>query len=191
MRFSPISPSRLSEIQQPVAQKIQYSLDNFLKGFIASREDGALLGPFTPMIHFPEYGAAMLAFNDAISKDSSLPPIVREIAILVTGAHFRARYEIYAHSLVAAGKGLAASKISTICSGERPVDLETDEALVYDITALLISGGQLSDFTYHLALETFGERGVAELTYLIGNYCRVSILLNTYDIAVPEHAITI
>lgn len=190
MRLSPISPDQLSAAQLLVAQKIHYNLENFLTGFIATREDGALLGPFIPMVHFPDYGAALLKFNDAIAKDTSLSPVLREIAILVTGTHFRARYETYAHSLTALKFGLSATKISAICSGQRPPDLEPDEAVIYDITASLIKGGLLSDFTYQLAVDSFGKRGLAEITYLIGNYCLISILLNTYDIPVPDHLIT-
>jgi 4-carboxymuconolactone decarboxylase len=186
MRLIPIPPSKLTEEQQPVAKKIQQVIESSLTGFISSMEDGAFLGPFTPMLHFPDYGAAMVAFTEATSKNSTLPPVLREVAILVTGTHFRARYELYAHSIVAANKGLSASKISTICSGQRPADLAADEAVVYDITSALLRGGQLSDFTYKLAVDTFGDHGLAELTYLIGNYCIVSILLNTYDAEVPE-----
>jgi hypothetical protein len=36
------------------------------------------------------------------------------------------------------------------------------------------------------AVEQFGQHSVAELSYLIGLYCMVSVTLNTYDVPVPE-----
>jgi 4-carboxymuconolactone decarboxylase len=39
------------------------------------------------------------------------------VAILVTGAHFRSAYEIYAHVLVAEAVGLSDDKIATIAAG--------------------------------------------------------------------------
>ena len=35
-------------------------------------------------------------------------------------------------------------------------------------------------------MEQFGEHGAAELSYLIGLYCMVSVTLNTFDVPIPE-----
>jgi 4-carboxymuconolactone decarboxylase len=40
--------------------------------------------------------------------------------------------------------------------------------------------------TYRAAVEQFGKHGAAELSYLIGLYCLVSVTLNTFDIPVPD-----
>jgi len=57
--------------------------------------------------------------------------------------------------------------------------------VAYDVASVLGRGGQLPESTYRDALRLFGEQGTAELTYLIGGYCLVSVLLNAYDISVP------
>ena len=124
--------------------------------------------------------------SEALSKNSTLPKPAHEIAILVTGARFTSRYEVYAHEAVAANVDLSKRKIATIAAGERPADLTTDESVAYDVASLLSRGGQLPQSTYDLAIETFGENGLAELAFLVGNYCLVSIVLNTYDVSVPE-----
>jgi 4-carboxymuconolactone decarboxylase len=186
MRLSPIPPRELSAEQKPLADKIQYVVDHVIKGFVANSTNGALLGPFIPMLHFPQYGAASVAFSNAIQKGSTLSNVLRQIAILVTGAHFNARYEIYAHSIVAENAGLSPAKIATITAGLRPADLEEDESAVYDLTFALVKGGVISNPLYKQALKTFGHKNLAELIYTIGNYCLISIMLNTYDISVPE-----
>jgi len=189
MRLLPIPPSELSAEQKPLANDIQYIVDHVIKGFVANRADGALLGPFIPMLHFPQYGAASVAFSTAIKKDSTLSNVLREIAILVTGAHFRSHYEMYAHSIVAENEGLSPTKIATITAGLRPADLTEDEAAVYDLTFALVKGGVIPNLLYKQALKTLGHKNLAELICTIGNYCLVSILLNTYDIPVPDQEI--
>jgi hypothetical protein len=71
-------------------------------------------------------------------------------------------------------------------SGQRPVDLTKPEAVAYDFASALISCGILPELTYKAAVEQFGARGAAELSYFIGFYCMVSVTLNTFDVQVPE-----
>jgi 4-carboxymuconolactone decarboxylase len=108
------------------------------------------------------------------------------MAILVTGSHFRSGYELYAHVLVAEQRGLSDEKLATIVAGQRPVDLTRREAVAYDFAWALVNGGVLPELTYKAAVEQFGAHGAAELSYLIGVYCMVSVILNTFDVPVPE-----
>ena len=71
-------------------------------------------------------------------------------------------------------------------AGQTPVDLTKQEGVAYDFASALVSGGVLPELTYRAALEQFGPNGAAELSYLIGLYCMVSITLNTFDVPVPE-----
>ena len=50
----------------------------------------------------------------------------------------------------------------------------------------LVNGGVLPELTYRAAVQEFGEHGAAELSYLVGVYCMVSVTLNTFDVPVPE-----
>ena len=111
---------------------------------------------------------------------------MREIAIPVTGAHFHAGYEIYAHVLVAELRGLSGEKASTIVAGQRPADLTREERVAYDVAFALIRGGVLPELCYKDAVATFGEEATAKLIYLVGLYCMVSVTLNSFDVPVPE-----
>jgi 4-carboxymuconolactone decarboxylase len=62
-----------------------------------------------------------------VASNPSVPAAIREIAILVTGAHFKAPYEIYAHEIVAKRKGLSDEKVAAIVEGRRPSDLTREE----------------------------------------------------------------
>ena len=156
--------------------------------FAIADEQGSLVGPFNPMLHFPQFGNAAWGVNVALSKNTTLPKPVHELIILVTGARFTSRYEIYAHELVSGDAGLSKAKIASLAAGGRPGDLNVDEGIAFDVASVLIRGAQLPDSTYRAAVTAFGEQGVAEIIYLVGFYCLISVLLNGYDAAVPGRA---
>jgi 4-carboxymuconolactone decarboxylase len=186
MRLPLISPADLTPEQRPLYDDMREGIAKSFKGFVAMRDDGTLLGPWNPWLHEPSFGKASWDLVRALADKPSLPKPVREVAILVTGAHFKSAYELYAHVLVGEQRGLSDEKLSTIVAGQRPVDLTREEAIAYDFAGALMSGGVLPELTYRTAVEAFGQHGAAELSYLVGLYALVSITLNTFDVPVPE-----
>jgi 4-carboxymuconolactone decarboxylase len=185
-RLTPIPPAELSPEQRVLYNDMKEGIETNFKGFTAIRSDGALIGPWTAWLNEPKFGEASWHLVRALADKPVLPRNVREVAILVTGAHFKSAYELYAHVLVGELRGLSDEKISTIIAGQRPVDLTREEAVAYDFASALISGGTLPELTYRTALQLFTPHGAAELSYLVGLYALVSITLNTFDIPVPE-----
>lgn len=153
MRLVPIAPFELSAEQRPLHESMVQGIEKHLHGFIAQREDGAVIGPFPAMLHFPQFGTAAWSVFTALSEHSTLPKPAHEVAILVTGARLNSRYELYSHERVAAAAGLSESKIATITAGQRPADLSKGEGIAYDVAACLSNGGQLHDTTYKAATE--------------------------------------
>jgi 4-carboxymuconolactone decarboxylase len=186
MRLPIIPPAELSSEQKPLYDDMRAGISKNFQGFINIRDDGALLGPWNPWIHEPEFGRPVWELTKAMVSKPSLPPAVREVAILVTGAHFKSAYELYAHVIVAEHRGLSDEKLATIVAGQRPVDLTRQEAVAYDVASALVGGGVLPELTWRAAIEQFGQHGAAELSYLVGLYCLVSVTLNTFDVPVPE-----
>lgn len=60
--------------------------------------------------------------------------------------------------------------------------------MAYDVASALNRGGVLPELCYKEATATFGEQAAAELIYLVGLYCMVSVTLNGFDVPVPEEA---
>ena len=185
MRLKPIPPAELSLEQRALFDQIQQLTQGKDRGFTMAREDGAMLGPYNGMLHFPQYGSAAWAVNTALTQHTTLPKPVHETAILLTGSRFSARYELYAHEFTAAKAGLSPTKISALAAGSRPGDLTEEEGIAFDVAMALSRGAQLPESTYQAALNAFGPAGVAELIYLVGFYCMVSVLLNGFDVPVP------
>jgi hypothetical protein len=186
MRLPLLSPSQLSADQRPLYDDMRKGIEANFKGFTAINEAGELIGPWNPWLQFGKFGGPVWELVKSLSTSPKLPKPVREIAILVTGAHFRSAYEIYAHVLVAELRGISDDKIATIVAGQRPGDLSREEAVAYDLASALVSGGGLPALTYQQAVGLFGEEATAEFIYLVGLYCMVSVTLNGFDVPVPE-----
>jgi 4-carboxymuconolactone decarboxylase len=147
MRLPIIPTSSLNAEQKPLYDDMRHGIAANFQGFVNVRDDGALLGPWNPWIHEPKFGKPVWELTKAMVSKPSLPAAVREVAILVTGAHFRSGYELYAHVIVAEHRGLSDEKLSTIVVGQRPTDLSRQEAVAYDFASALVSGGVLPELT--------------------------------------------
>lgn len=185
MRLPPLLPETLSPELREVHDGIVSLVSRSQEHIKMLDSQGALIGPFPALLHFPRFGIPAALFQRAVDTEARLPNNVRQVAILVVGASFGARYELYAHEITAAHAGLSPSQIATLAAGGRPTDLSEEEAIAYDAARCLVSGRILPTSTYERASELLGKDGVGELAYLVGGYCLVSVLLNCFDVPVP------
>jgi len=185
MRIPAIPPDDLNEAQKPLYDDMNDEMSSYFSGFIKKRKDGAMLGPWAPALCYPIFGKPWWENIKAISDKSSLPPLVREVAILATGAHFKAGYELYSHTAIGESVHLDSDKIATIAAGQRPNDLSREEGIAYSIATSLASGGRLPEATWIMAVDEFGEDGAAELIFLIAGYHQLSAILNGFDVGIP------
>lgn len=186
MRIKAIPPDQLNSearaVHDEIARLVQHSQGqvNMLNA------DGALLGPFNAMLQQPQFGIPALSFLRTLDVHATLAKSLREIAILSVGGFYGARFELYAHEIMALEFGIPASVIAILASGGHPPQLNEEETLVHQIAHSLVSGRIVPDATYKLALRLFGKEGLAELYFLIAGYTLIAIILNGYDIPAPE-----
>jgi 4-carboxymuconolactone decarboxylase len=185
VRLQPIEPGTMEPSIHDTYVEMRELIAAHLNTFVTQREDGALIGPFSPLLHFPELGKPSWGLIKQLIASATLPKAAREVAVLLTGARLNSRYEIYSHEHVAEQSGLSTAKVATLSAGERPSDLDEQESAAFDVTAALLRGNQLPETTYRRALRAFGDKQLAELVFLIGGYVLISLLLNAYDISVP------
>ena len=187
MRLPLIAPGDLSPEQRAIYDDMRAGIEKNFQGFKAIADNGALMGPWNPWLHEPKFGKPIWDLTLALSVSLSLPRTAREVAILVTGTAFHSAYELYAHVIAAERRGLSDDKLATILAGQRPIDLTREEAIAYDVAAGLLHHGTLPELIYRQAVQAFGQHGAAELIYLVGLYCLVSITLNGFNVPVPEN----
>jgi alkylhydroperoxidase family enzyme len=186
MRLPPIAPDDLTAEQRPLFESMTEGVAAKYGGFVTTRSDGALLGPWNAWLHDPELGRAFWTVTQAMTRARRIPDRARQVAILVVGAHFGAAYEIYAHGSVArSAHGMSARRVATLAAGERPEDLDDDEAAAHDVAKALLRGGPLASELYATAVERFAQEGANELIFLVGHYAFVSATLNGFAIPVP------
>jgi len=186
MRVPLIAPVDLSPEQKPLYDDMKQGIQSNFNDFKTIAESGALMGPWNPWLHEPLIGKAIWDLTKAMSMQATLPDSARQVAILVTGAHFDAAYEIYAHVAMAEREQMSAQRLSELCANIKPNDLSAEESVAYDVAFALVNGGTLPEPCYRLAVATFGQHGANELIYLVGLYCLVSMTLNGFNVPVPE-----
>lgn len=172
-----------SSLEQMSAQR-QVLFHKIAKGR-KNVEDGHIGGPFDAWTLNPELGRRIVGLGNCFRFGLSVDRRQIEIAILVTGAYWKAEFEWYAHAPMAREAGVADSVIEAIRVGERPLfDSSQDEA-AYDLAHELTQSRRVSDAVYARAREAFEEQGVCELINLCGFYTMVSMTLNTFDVDLP------
>ena len=87
MRLHLLPPSSLSREQKELYDDIMGVVNENFGSFVTAREDGALIGPFNAMVHFPEFGRAAWAMNKAMYEHTTLPKSVLQVAMLVKPCH--------------------------------------------------------------------------------------------------------
>ena len=148
--------------------------------------DGALLGPFPVMLQFPQFGIPALSFMRALDEHATLDKRVREVTILTVAAFFSARFELYAHQIMARVVGLAPGIIAELAAGGHPAGLSKQENTAHIIARSLVTGHVLPESTYQYAIQVFGKEGVGELFFLVGGYSLLALVLNGFDMPAPD-----
>jgi 4-carboxymuconolactone decarboxylase len=146
-----------------------------------------LSGPFDPWLRSPEMGLRAAQLGEILRFGSHLDPLVRETAIMATGAHFRSEFEFWIHSQIAMGEGMSAATVEEIATGTVASQTAGAElSLVNQIAREVLAAGSLSDESYSTAVEVLGESGLMEVVSLVGYYTLVSLTLNVFTVPLPD-----
>jgi 4-carboxymuconolactone decarboxylase len=173
-RFKPLTYSELTPEQKTLVEHL------------LSGERGTLNGPFNVMLRSPEMGDLAQKFGAYIRFHTTVPTKLNEFAILITARALNVQYEWIAHHKYALQAGLSPAVIDAVAAGKRPPSMQPDEEIVYNFTTELVNTKQVSDSTFHAAVDKFGERTVVDLIGVIGYYHFVSFMLNVDRYPLPE-----
>lgn len=119
----------------------------------------------------------------SLAETTELPPLAREVAILATGNHEAAGYEIYAHSAVS---GLGVEDLKTIADGRCPDHLDGKCHAAFDLATELCKPGRLSDGAWENAIRLLGKTAAVAVVHYVGFYKYVATILNGFDAKAPE-----
>jgi 4-carboxymuconolactone decarboxylase len=151
-------------------------------------QDGHIGGPFDIWLRSPEMGKRLVGLGGFFRFRSSVDRRYVELAILVTGAFWKAQFEWFAHEPMAREAGVPEEVIQAIKLGDEPALSDAGDVAAYALASELHHSRTLSQATFDTAREQFGETGVAELIALCGFYGLVSMTLNGFDVELPNGA---
>ena len=170
----PMPPTgSLDEAQRVAAQAL---IDGPRKG---------VYGPFVPLLRSPELLDRVANLGEHLRFQSALDARVRELAICVAARHVSNQFEWVMHAPLAVKAGVSPDAIEALRQGIRPRGLAPDEEDALDFAQELLTRHGVSDPTYQSALARWGERGVVELTTLLGYFAMVSWLMNVARTPAP------
>ena len=185
-RISYITPDSFTEAQQDLSK----SITGGKRGKGRSPEDllnsvGGMSGPFNAWLRSPVLGDAAQRLGETVRFESTIPPQLRELAILIVAAKWKAQYEWWAHERIARQEGLDEGIIASIKAETPPDFSHPTEAVVYNFARELLNEHRVSAHLYDEAVALLGEAGVVELVILLGYYTMVSMTLNVFEVPLP------
>jgi len=174
--------SRLPEIERAAMTPQQARLhDDIIAG-----PRGRIQGPLKAWLHSPELGDVAQKLGAYIRFGSRLEPRLSELAIIVTGAHFKAEYEWYAHVRFAHDAGIPESVTEAIRQGAVPELADQEQRSVYAVATELNRTHRLSDATFDQAKIVLGLPALIDLIATVGYYNLVSLTLNAFEMPTPD-----
>ncbi len=145
-------------------------------------------GPFGVYMHAPGYGELTQQLGAYVRYNTSIEPRLSEFAILCTGRLWRAQYEWHAHAPIAEKAGVKAETIRDLKAGRTPKKAAKDERAIFDFIQELYKRKRVSDRNYKRVQGFLGDTGTVELIGILGYYATVSMVLNVFNVALPEGA---
>lgn len=146
----------------------------------------AFVGPLRAVIHSPELADHWQRLGEYLRYRSVIPRKLNELAIIVTARRWNSELEWVVHAQAARKAGLDEQIIDAILGGSAPAFEDPAEAEIYAFARELQLNGQVSEAIYDAVRKRWDERGVVELTAVIGYYTMVSMTLNAHRIPLPD-----
>jgi 4-carboxymuconolactone decarboxylase len=177
----PIARNELTEQQRPLYDSIVGGRKTIGSLVPLTDADGALAGPFDPILRTPAIGAAVSQLGLALRNEASLPRRVNEAAILTTAVRWEGRFEWFAHEAIVRDADLiAGADIAAIRDNREPAD--TEIALAWRAANAVLQGQRLPAQLTDEVVQAWGERGLVELCVLVGHYTNLALLMQSLAI---------
>ena len=143
---------------------------------------GRVIGPFTVLLNSPDLAERVAHVGSYIRFENTLPPALRELAILTVAREWNCQFEWTSHQPIAESEGLSEEAISAVRDGRAPEGLSADEALVFGYVSALLRTGRVPGGAFADAKERFGVRTLTDLTATAGYYSMLACALNAAEV---------
>jgi 4-carboxymuconolactone decarboxylase len=155
---------------------------------IVSGPRGVVQGPLKVWLNSPELADRAQALGAFCRYGTVLPPRLSELAIITTGAFWKAGFEWAVHGPIALKAGLDPQAVEAIRTGQQPTFNKSDEAAVHAFASELLHRRKVSDEIYQRAEQELGGRGLVDLVGILGYYGLISMTIVAFEVPVPAGA---
>ena len=152
---------------------------------IVSGPRGKIQGPLMAALHKPDLADKWQKFGAALRYETTFPPRLSELVILVTAKSWACQLEWFLHEDYARKAGLEQMIIDAVKGGNANAIADPVARDVYDFCDELQSRKRVSAPVYQRCLDHFGELGVMEMAALSGYYTMVAMTLNAHEFPLP------
>ena len=143
-------------------------------------------GPGSVMINVPHAHQRVMAVNNYLRTQSSLPKKLQELAMLVTAREMDCQYIWNAHAASGREAGIANATVDALRDRKELPKLPDDESAVIRFAQEYFRTHRVSKGTFQAVLEKLGTRGAVELGMIFGNYNALALLVNSFDVDLPH-----
>jgi 4-carboxymuconolactone decarboxylase len=135
-------------------------------------------GPFVPLLRSPQLLERVAGLGEYLRFESVVDVRIRELVTCAAARHVTNQFEWRMHAPLARKAGVSQATLEALHAGARPKSLPPDEEAALDFAAELLDRHGVSEPAYAAALAQFGERGIVELTTLVGYFVMVCWVMN-------------
>jgi 4-carboxymuconolactone decarboxylase len=123
--------------------------------------------------------------------ESTLLPMIRELAIMTMARQFDCQYEWTSHEPLARQAGVRNEAITALRDREAPQGLTEEEAMIVRFGQELVRNRGVSDATFQGVVKCLGQQGNTELTTTMGYYTTLGFALNAFDVQPEEPLLSV
>lgn len=151
---------------------------------LSAMRDAANNNALSTLAHHPALAKSFLRFNVHLLMTSTLPPRIRELAILRVAHRRQCAYEWSHHVRMAKDEGVTDDQIAALQQGEAADTF--DQAVITGVDEL-DEKSELSDQTWAALGERLNDQQRMDFVFTVGCYALLAMAFNTFGIQL-EHA---
>lgn len=177
------SPKAEARVKPPPPEEMTPLQRDLYDGAVKSL--GSPIGPQMALLGVPEVAIRWRDLLDSL-RQTEVSPRLWELVILIAARHWDCQFEWWAHEPRAAAAGLPAEVIEDLRHDRHPCFEAADERATYAYVTALLKAHAVSDAVYDAARAHLGQRGIVEMTVLLGHYCNVALTLIAHRVPLPD-----
>jgi 4-carboxymuconolactone decarboxylase len=151
-----------------------------------SQSRGAVGGPFVALLHSPELASRTADVGRYLRFEGILDKKLIELATLAAARELECKHEWAAHLVYAQNAGVPMETIRAIHQRKGMENFSSEDAQIISYVQELLRSRRASEPTFQALYARLGERGLVELTAMVGYYAMLACILTGFDVVTTE-----